>query len=285
MRVSRLFGCIGGGVLFALTRSASADLPPPSRDSLGDNVRVVEWEPSLPIPGLSRFAVSWLVPARTGQTRPMLRAIADRVYGEREQRIRDFIASRDVSLFLGARPSTDVLRELPGDHAASALAFQQMFLHPTGDLAVVSGARVSVILGADGVSVRGFISTFQPDLDPPRVQVTSEQAVSAALEATLDLGALEVADSMPPELVVQRAPAPLAGVRPSSIVRRANDRSNHLVRLYDTERPTRMIEVPVDASTGDVGRPRLLSADGGSGLTTHSPTEYWTVIDGDLLGS
>ena len=139
-----------GGVLLALTGSARADLPVPSRDALGDNVRVVEREPALPIPGLSRFAMTWLGTGRAGRARPMPSVIADRVYAEREARIRDFVASDDVALLLGIRASTDILRQLPGDRAARALAFQQMFLHPTGEVARVSGARVSVVLGADG---------------------------------------------------------------------------------------------------------------------------------------
>jgi hypothetical protein len=175
----------------ALRRSGPRD-PPPTRDEFGDNVRFIEWDPPIPIPNLSRFARFWLSrSARVSLPEP----IANQVFAERAARLQDFAASADVKELMGIRDGADVLRRLPGEPSWKAMAFQQYYVPPGGGPpALVREARVTVLVGADGVSVRGITSSFQPALAPNPVEIGPDEAVQAAIATLTDLGLKKKAD-------------------------------------------------------------------------------------------
>ncbi|MCA9592800.1 MAG: hypothetical protein KC776_05800 [Myxococcales bacterium] len=238
-------------------------LPAPSRDELGDNVRVITWEPALPLPGLSRFARTWLQVARVRKLPP---SIASRVYAERERALRALVQSREFRDLLGARTDVDQLVPLPGNPDARAAGFQHMFqASPDAPAARVMNARVSVHFGVDPSTVSLVTSSFQPDLEPPALEVLADEAALTAIDYARETGAgeLAVAPTSPPELQVLRKPAPLGGARPRSMVRRANDRDAWRVRLINPDAAvSQAIDVLIDGFTGEVRELKPLTFDG-----------------------
>lgn len=255
---------------------------PPSADRTGDNVRIVEWDPPIPIPGLSRSARLWL--ERTA-TRPIPAAIAQQIYAERAARIRDFVSSADFSALLGAEPTRDRLDAMPGDLRRGVLAFEQRYRRVPGDAALVRGARVSVYFGANAGSIRGVVSTFQPDLELPEVELAPSEAIEAALAKASELGTVSaIAADDPVPLVVLRKPAFFGGARRSTEVRRANDRLAYAVRLVTDDAVHReLLEILVDAVTGEPDTAVPLSSSGGFSVSLMPIPFVGPVVSDSLL--
>ncbi len=222
--------------------------PPATADQTGDNVRTIEWEPPVPIPGLSRWASLWLGRAAA---RPIPPAIATRLYAERARLIRHFAASAELSALLGVEPARDQLEPLDGDLRRRVMAFEQRFTR--GVTAVVRGGRVSIHLDASGTAISRVVSTFQPDLEPPEVEIAPAEAIETALSALADQVAVPVlAPDDPVPLVVLRLPGFISGARRASEVRRGNDRIAYSVRVVTNDAVQReLAEVLVDAATGE----------------------------------
>jgi hypothetical protein len=250
-------------------------------DQTGDGVRVVEWDPPIPIPGLSRAAQAWL---RFAATRPLPPGVARRVYRERAARVQAFVSSADFSALVGAEPARDRLAALPGDERRAVLAFGQRYLPVPTDAAVVRGARVSVSFGTDAGTIRSVVSTFQPDLSPPEVEVAAAEAVDTALAAAAELGTVPAVPADDPvPLVVLRKPAFFGGARRATEVRRANDRLAYAVRLVTDDAVHReLVEVLIDAATGQPRELIPLSSSGGFSVSL-SPVPFISPVPTDSL--
>ncbi|MBI3207163.1 MAG: hypothetical protein HYZ29_36840 [Myxococcales bacterium] len=218
--------------------------PPPSSDRTGDNVRIVEWDAPLAIPGLSRASRILLERSRQRQVPP---AALRRAYAERRARIIALAQSPAFLEMLGLAPGADSLEALSGEPAWSVVALAQRHRGVP-----VRGARVALNIAGDNVSIASVVSTLQPDLAPPEAQATPDEAVSVAIEAAPGISSVPlVALEVPPPLQVVREPSVLGGARRATEVRRANDQLVYAVRLVTDDAVARhMAEVWVDAATG-----------------------------------
>lgn len=241
-------------IMAFLSSNRALALPPPIVDRTGDSVRIVEWGDPVPIPGLSRASKLWLESERV---RPMPPAVARRVYAERRARLLDLARSAEVFELLGLDPAVDVLEPLPGDASWRAVALAQ---YHRG--ALVRAARVTLNLAPDNASVASIVSTAQPDLSPPAVEVAPDEAVATALSAAEGLISIPlVAGEYPPPLMVIRQPAPLAGARRAAELRRGNDQLVYAVHLVTDDAVSRqMVAVWVDAATAQPMRTFELSS-------------------------
>ena len=247
--------------LFLSSNQALA-LPPPSTDHTGDNVRIVEWEQAIAIPGLSRASRSWL--ERAGQ-RPLPAAIARRVYAERRARVIEFAQSPAFMELLGLSPGEDSLEALAGEPAWGVVALEQLHRGVR-----VRGARVALNIAGDNISIASIVSTLQPDLSPPEALAAPDEAVAAALEVAPGISSVPLVPlELPPPLLVMREPSVLGGARRASEVRRANDQLVYAVRLVTDDAVARHVaEVWVDAVTALPNRTIVFSAGtpaGGNG--------------------
>lgn len=238
--------------LFLLSNRALA--LPPLVDRTGDSVRIVEWGDPIPIPGLSRASKLWLENERV---RPMPPSVARRVYAERRARLIDLARSAEVFELLGLDPAVDVLEPLPGDASWRAVALAQ---YHRGVL--VRAARLALNLAPDNASVASMVSTLEPDLSPPAVEIAPDEAVATALGVAEEHISIPlVASEYPPPLMVIRQPAPLAGARRAAELRRGNDQLVYAVRLVtDDAVSRRVVAVWVDAVTAQPMRTFELSS-------------------------